>query len=64
MKMYNQENDAVLFLLHFMIKCCLFVSVFLIFIFLKLPIWSLVTISMQLINSISGRSMEILEEEN
>ena len=38
MKMYNQENDAVLFLLRFMIKCYLFVSVFLIFIFLKLPI--------------------------
>ena len=35
MKMYNQENDAVLFLLHFMIKCCLFVSVFLILIFFQ-----------------------------
>ena len=63
MKMYNQENDAVLFLLHFMIKYCLFVSVFFNFNFFKLPIWSLVTISMQLINSISGRAMEILEEE-
>ena len=64
MKMYNQENDAIPFLLHFMIKCCLFVSVFFNFYFFKLPIWSLVTISMQLINSISGRSMEILEEDN
>ena len=63
MKIYNQENDAIPFLLHFMIKYCLFVSVFFIFIFLKLPIWSLITISMHLINGISGRSMEILEEE-
>ena len=38
MKMYNHENDAVQFLLHFMIKCCLFVSVFFNFYFFKLPI--------------------------
>ena len=35
MKIYNQENDAIPFLLHFMIKYCLFVSVFFYFYFFK-----------------------------